>query len=167
VTQQFELPPQPSLKIDEEWLLQGRVIPPSCTQNNGCILHLQTKKRTWLQEHFHVGRSVIPPEMGVEVLASILMPAQDLLLCDSFDLEEQATELDYLSMAKLTQPEDTICFLTTNGLVFLLQIQGINYMFKKPERCIQCYTIPSQMSLFSSDGNLDELMLVGTNEKNH
>lgn len=155
-----------NLKIDEEWILLGRIIPPSCTKGNGCQLYLQAQKKGWSIEHFHTGRSTIPAEMGVELVTSILLPAQDMLVCCSFDPEERASDIDYLSMIKLAQPEDTIGFMTTNGLVFLVQIQGLNSMFGKSERCKHCYDFTA-LSLTGFDGNLDELMMVTKDERNH
>jgi len=154
-----------NLKIDEEWFVQGRIIPPSCTKGEGCLLHLQAQRKGWETGHFHTGRSNIPPEMGVELVTSLLIPIQDMLICSSMDAEEQEHQIEYLSMVKLVQPTDTIGFMTTNGLIYLIQIQGLNSMFGISEKCKYCLNTISPTIGF--DGNLDSLMLVNEDERSH
>ncbi len=153
----------PSLVIDEEWQLQGRIGPPSCNPSHECILFLQTKKVVWPREHFHLAQIVIPPEMGVELQATILYPPEEKLLTDSWIPEEQVTDIEYLSMYKFSIPENTIGFSTINGLVFVIENKTLNQLFNKMERCNYCNPIAG----FGFTGNLDELMLVTKGEKNH
>src|SRR5438128_1712663 len=123
---------------DESWQLQGRIIPPSVTAGDGCILHMQTKHTSWDKKHFHVGRSPITAEAGLEMVMSLLVPWNDNLICYSFDPEEQANEVEYLHMVRLGHPPDAVAFLTISGLTIVIQIKGLEAMFGPSDLCKAC-----------------------------
>lgn len=167
--------PLTNITPDNAWKVQGRIIPPSCSQGEGCILHLQTRQVDWAKEHFHIGRSGITTEAGLELAMAILVPFSEDLFCYSFDPDEQRHELDYLQMVKLEQPKDTIAFITTNGLTIVIQIEGLGVMFShSPERCKDCAArggstnIPTLGLDPEQPFNLlDPLMLMKDNGKSH
>lgn len=157
-----------SLQVDDTWIVQGRIVPPSCTKGAGCILYLQTRQKDWPIEHFHIGHSKIPPEMGVEVAMTILQPPTDILITYSFDAEERSDEIDYLTMIKIVKPKDTIGFVTTNGLVFCIQIPGLEEMFGKNNQCRICSNMSGNLPAINTTADLDDILArVEKNEKNH
>lgn len=155
-----------NLRVDEDWHLQGRIVPPSCNKLRQCLLYLQTKHTEWPVEHYHLAQITLPPEMGVEFQASLLCPPQEILVVPSFIVEEQTFDVEYLSMYKFVKPEDTIGFTTVNGLVFIIQNKGLSALFTKIEACNHCNPIAELLGI-DFDVDLDELMLVTKGETNH
>jgi len=157
-----------STSLDQNWYVQGRVIPPSCT-NEGCVLHLQAKFHSWAEEHFHLGKVSINPTVGIEFVTSMLIPVEEALIQDSLDPTEVEKCIDYLIMGKLSQPEDTLAFTTVNGLTILIHVAGISAMFGPVQACPNCQTQEAMKSIIAANGpiELDPLMELISAGKEH
>lgn len=155
-------------EVDNNWYLQGRIIPPSCTNGDGCILHLQTRASSWASKHFHKGRVPITAEAGLEFSMSLLMPVEPELIQDSLDQVEVENDIDYLLMVKLSQPEDAISFTTLNGLTIIIHNPGLSKLFGASEKCQDCKGQASIVTpVIIEDFALDSLMQLVGDERNH
>jgi hypothetical protein len=160
-------------QIDQTWLLQGRLIPPSCTKGDGCILHLQTRSHSWATQHFHTVRLSINMETGVEFVSSLLLPIEEELVRESFHPDELGHEVEYLAMAKLYQPEHSIAFPTVAGLTIIIQNTQLDAAFAVSEKCNDCRAQESVSNVITMPHiaeleGFDSLMeLTGSKERSH
>jgi hypothetical protein len=159
VEQLTELPS--SIQVDNSWLVQGRVIPGSCSRFNVPELYLQLKYRDWPQEHYHTGQCRIPAELAVEIAMSVCIPHVPSLLAKSYDLGEHAQGISYTHMVKLQQPESCVGFITVNGLSVVVQIEGMENLFRSNSDCITCRAVATELVLaLPPDAVLDRLMRI-------
>lgn len=158
-------------ELDTKWHLQGRIIPPSCSGGEGCVLHLQTKSESWAAGHYHTGRLPINSDAAVEFLSCIILPPEAELVRESMDDTEIFRGLDYLAMAKLSNPKDSIAFSTVQGMAVIVQCPGLSGLFGSSEKCKDCrrqeeskaMTVPAIVNL----ADFDTLMEIAGNDKSH
>lgn len=132
-------------QIDTTWYLQGRIIPPSCSKGDGCVLHLQTRNFSWADGHVHIARLVIGCEAALEVAIATLEPPNDDLLRTSLCSGEDG--IDYLAMAKLNKPEHSIAFPTANGLTIVIHNERLSLFFGPSDSCENCQDHQAQGSI--------------------
>lgn len=153
---------------DNNWLLQGRIIPASVTGKES-VLYLQTRHVSWGVGHFHTGHSNIPPELAVEIAMAICVPFNPGLLAKSYDFVEHAKGLLYTHMAKMQEPPDTVGFITVTGLTAMIQLASINTLFRYDKDCQACLVLENQSVLSEEllDKLEEELLAGGTDERSH
>jgi hypothetical protein len=150
---------------DPNWLLQGRVIPASVT-GTVAALYLQTRHRTWEDKHFHTGHCNIPAEVALEIAMTICVPFSPKLLTRSYDFSEYTRGLYYTHMVKVVEPHNTVAFITVTGLTALIELNGIDTIFRCDTECDNCKSLDNQKLI--SDKAVDR-MLEGEapNERTH
>ena len=145
-----------SNKPDINWFVQGRIIPQSVTGSD-TILYLQTRHRTWLEQHFHTGSCPIPAELAVEIAMTILVPFTSKLVAKSYDFAENTRGLFYTPMVKMLEPEESIVFVTVTGMTAIVKLDGLDTIFRHDSTCNACRDAEN----YDISGELMDKMLEG------
>lgn len=150
------------IEVDLKWMVQGRIIPASCTEfAKASVLCLQIKHVEWNDLHYHKGMCPVPPELAVELVSAICIPLNSKLVCKSFDFKEQLEGLYYLTMVKLAHPLESLGFLTASGMTVVVKVDGVESLFGyEAEDCKECMEKLGDVGLLEhpSEAVLDQML---------